>query len=170
MSFEGNFFDVKSAYDKTNRAEMTKDIIALVNSSEENNNTAYAIIGIVEKNQKFVSVENVEKIDIIEQKIVHCIIHNTNRKINLQIRKIRIYELYQWQQNNEITDEIVFTEEQKKLESKEQILVIQLKREPRVVYELAKKTGPYEKGRSWKRIGSHTDELTQDDREKLMKI
>ncbi len=170
ISFEGNFFDVKRAYDKITRAEMTKDIIALVNSSEENDNTAYAIIGIVEINQKFVSAVNVEKIDVIEQKIVDCIKYNTNRKINLQIRKIRIYELYLWQQNNEITDEIVFKEEQKKPESKEQILVIQLKRESRVVYELAKKTGSYEKGRSWKRIGSHTDELTQDDREKLMKL
>lgn len=168
---ERSFFDMKKSLNllkPESKVELIKDIIALVNSAEQNNNFAYLVIGIEEKNQKIQSIMGVKNYTEIEQKIGECLEYiNINPKFLLS--EISIFKLYNWQEEGIISDEIPFTKEQKNSNNKDKILAIQFCRESFEIYEISKKIGKLKKGQSWYRRGSHTYDLTHDVRKILMK-
>lgn len=139
-----------------------------MNSAEQNNNVAYLVIGIEEKNQKIHSIIDVKNYTEIEQKIGECLEY-INISPKFLLSEISVFKLYNWQEEGIISDEIHFAKEQKNSNNKDKILVIQFCREPFEVYEISKKIGKLKKGQSWYRRGSHTYNLTHDVRKILMK-
>ena len=170
---EQSYFDMKEKFLLDNdalKAEMLKDILALVNSADKNDNYAYLVFGLEEEKQKIISVKNTENYPIIEQQITHLIVGYIHPKIDINPGEIPINQLYTWQQKGLISKEIPFSDSQKKPETNECIVAIQIKRQPKTVYELKKAFKTYYlKGTSWIRTTSQTDIILQPERERLMK-
>jgi len=168
---EKSYYDMKIELKLENtkeKAELIKDIIALVNSSVNNNNIAYMIIGLGEKEQEIKAIKNVENFSYIDKKLGEAIEY-INIKPKFNFTEIDVQKLYQWKKTGEITKEIPFTEDQKRYTCKDKILIIQLPREAKKVYEISKNIDTHKIGQSWLRRGSHTYDLTQTDRDSLMK-
>lgn len=153
--------------DKLDNAELLKDIAALCNSSQLNQNIAYLIIGIVEKNYKITELKDVKNIEILEQYITDFCSNHLNVCPSFICTPIRIYDLYTWQQNKEISSIIPFTNDQKKPSNKQNIFFIRIIRSLNSVSEISKqfhfkkkvKDYYHRVGASWFRLSSHTFRL-----------
>jgi len=169
---ELHYFDIKAQYLIDNlhqKAEILKDILALVNSADKNNNHAYLVIGLKEKDQEIISIYNVENYCVLEQQIAQLINEYINLKIEINLEVISTYDLFIWKQNGVLINNVPFTSNQKNPETSECIVVLQIIRQPKKVYELSKNFhGIHKKGQSWIRITSQSCELSQPDRERLM--
>lgn len=179
---ERSYLDFKVDLNLSNKREKAKfirNLIALTNSSYTNNNKAYLIIGIAEKSNKILRIENVKNTSTIEQKISNLIDKFINIAPEIECITIDIGKLYEWQENNEISQEIPFSRDQQKKECRDKILLIKIKRNSGCVYEISKKISfqdtngkpkHYPETLSWFRISSHTYIARENLRQMLRRI
>ncbi|MHA1757359.1 MAG: RNA-binding domain-containing protein [Promethearchaeota archaeon] len=159
------------------KAKLIKEIIALANSSYQNENKAYLLVGIEERQNKIIGIHNVNNLGKLEQTISNFINEYINNGLNFQFIPIKVNKLYLWQQKNEISEEIPFSEEQKNENCNDQIIMIKLIRSPNQIYELKKDINFYDNNKSkrfdkfsaWKRTSSHTHKLSENERQILRK-
>lgn len=158
---------------KTQKAECIKDIIALTNMAYLNGNISYLIIGIEEKNCEIKSFNDIENFDILKQQISQLIEDNIDFAPIIEIIPFKIYDLFTWQQNNEISKDITFKEIHKNNSNQEKILLLKFHRIPNRVCDLKDdftfqnkygRPDKYDRGISWMRIGSHTFKINEQHR------
>ena len=168
--FESPYLDFKSQLTLSNqkeKAEVIKDIIALTNSSRLNNNIAHLLVGFVEENHKIIEIQKVDFYRDLEQQISQICNEYLDLAPNIECIPIKINEIYNWQENSEISHLLPFNDNQKDPNNEDEFLFIKIKREPRNVCEVAKEIRYEKRGRkyfhrvgaSWFRIGSHTFRL-----------
>jgi len=179
IPIERTYIDFKKQLYLTNnfeKAEFVKDFLSLANSSHCNNNQAFLIIGIEEKQNEIKSVNNVGNIDILEEQISQLLNKYLNLEPIFEYIPKNILELYNWQSDNKISKDIPFSNDQKNHKSNEKIIVLKIIRNPGSVYEISKDiyfkdskgvSKCYEKGDSWIRISSHSFKLEEKHREIL---
>ncbi|MHA1284933.1 MAG: RNA-binding domain-containing protein [Promethearchaeota archaeon] len=164
---ERSFLDFKRQLNlesERDKAKFIKTIIALANSSYSNNNKAYLLIGIEEKMNKIISLQNVEKINILEQKISELVDKFVNIAPTINLYPINVNDMYQLQKMGEISPDIPFLPYQKEDNCKDRILMIKIQRNSGQVFELSREITFQENGKqtklyksqSWFRISSHT--------------
>lgn len=170
IPYETPYLDFKAELntkDKLDHAELLKDIAALCNSSHLNQNIAYLIIGLVEKNYNITKLKDVKNIEILEQYITEFCSNHLHICPTFFYTPIKIYDLYTWQQNKEISSIIPFTNDQKNSSNKQNIFFIRIIRSPNSVSEISKEFHYKKKGKdyyhrigaSWFRLSSHTFRL-----------
>ncbi|MHA1232178.1 MAG: GTP-binding protein [Candidatus Helarchaeota archaeon] len=178
---ETSYIDFKKELYLDNKeqiAEFIKDIVALTNSAYNNDNHAFLIIGIEEKNNKIISLNNINNIEFLEQKITQVLEEYLDYYPDIQSRTQKISELFHWQKKGDISKEIPFSKKQKNNKNDEKILILKIKRKSKKVCALSKnlnfqksrgKSKNYNKGTSWIRINSYTYNLGEPIREILRK-
>jgi len=158
--------------------ELLKDLIALGNSSYLYNNSAYLVIGLEEKNGNYENIINIENQSILFQKIAYLCRKYLNPCFNISHISVNINELYKLVNSGKIVKNIPFTSLQKKSSCQEKIMILHITREPKECLELnetvfwksKKVIKKILKGMSWIRIGSHTFEISNEERKKLFTI
>ena len=168
-----DFKKIVKLNNKAQKAEFIKDTIALTNMSFLNKNISYLIIGIEEKNCKIKAFEGVEDFDVLKQQVSQLIETNIDFAPNIEPIPFKIYDLFKWQQNNEISEDIIFNDLHQNDSNQEKILLLKLHRIPNRVCDLKEdfnfqnKNGSpdkYDRGISWMRIGSHTYKINEHHR------
>lgn len=155
------------------KAECIKDIIALTNMAYLNNNQAFLIIGIEEKDCKIKNFNNIENTGTLEQQLSQLIENYINFGPNFNIIEIRINQIFKWQQVGEITSEINIPFEFQTDQNNDKIIFIKFQRTSNRVCEnkndfnFQNKRGrpdKYDRGVSWMRIGSHSIKINEQQR------
>ncbi len=158
---------------KTQKAEFIKDAIALTNMAYLNGNISYLIIGIEEINCQIKSFNNIENYEILRQQISQIIEENIDFAPNIEFTFFKIYDLFTWQQNNEVSEDLIFNKIHQDDSKQEKILMVKFHRIPNRVcdlkddYTFQNKNGrpdKYDRGISWMRIGSHTYKINEQHR------
>jgi len=155
--------------------EIIKDITALGNSSYNYGNSAYYIIGIEEKDGQFKGIMNVENQDILFQQIAFLCREYIQIGFNLSHLRLNVYELYKLVQEGKILTNIPFTTSQKDSKCDDVIMIVHITRNPKSCLELRKDlswTSPkgirkLKKGKSWIRLGSHSFDILNEERNRL---
>jgi len=158
------------------QSEILKDIIALGNTSYINDNSAYYIIGLEEKDGKFLRVKNIENQSILFQQIAFLCREYIKTGFNLSHLRIKVYDLFQKMETGKIRIKMPFTGLQKSSECLDEIMIIHITRDPKVCLELRedllwsspKGVKIIAKGKSWIRMGSHTFDILNEERKGLL--
>jgi len=168
--FESPYLDFKTLINiksSQNKAEIIKDITALTNSSYLNNNISYLLVGFVEEKFKIKKIINVDSIEDLENFITQTCRNYLDPYPNIEFIPQKIYQLYEWQKNGEISSAIPLSDIQSDPDSEQAFLIIRITRSPNSVCEVVKDL-KYEKkgkdffhreGASWFRVSSHTFRL-----------
>ncbi len=169
---EHPYIDFKKEFDlstQKNKAEFIKDTIALTNSSYKNKNRSFLFIGVKEVNGEIKRFCNVKNITVLSQQLTQHANKYISEHPYIKTYFIKIYKLYIWKQNGQISSDLPFTNDQKLSSNNDKILVIKFKRNPRTVCRVSEPKFGYNKGKSWYRVGSHTFDMIED-LKKLLRI
>ena len=178
---ERPYLDFKLLLDlstSTKQAEFIKDVIALTNMGYNCGNNSYLIVGVEEKHCKIKSFKDVEKFRVLEQQISQIINQNIEFCTLSEIIPLKINDIFQWQQKDEISEKIPFKENHKETTSEDRIMIIKLNRVPNSVCDLSRdftfknengRPDKFNKGTSWMRTSSHTYKIGEYKRKILRK-
>lgn len=175
---ERPYIDFKRKYrldDSSEKAEFLKDTIGLTNSAIFCDNLAFLFVGIEEKNGKILKLHNINNASMLETQSAPLLDIYLNNYPRMEFQEIKINELYEWQQNGEISSEIPFTADQKENENEDKILVIKYIRQEQKVcdikavmnFEKNRKPKIYNRGYCWWRINSYSFFISEIEKEIL---
>ncbi len=158
--------------------EILKDIIALSNSSYLYNNSAYLVIGLEENNGVFKKIQDVPNQTVLLQQIVFLCRRYINPVFNISPINIKINKIFELSNTRKIFKDIPFTPTQKTTACQEKIMILHITRTPKeclelnesISWESKKGIKKIRKGTSWIRIGSHTFEISNEERKKLFLV
>ena len=158
--------------------EILKDVIALGNSSYLYDNTAYVVFGLEEKDGVFKSINDIKNQSVIFQQIAFLCRNYIGTGFNISHINVNIYELLTLVNSDKIRITMPLTTSHRDSACKENIMILQITREPKECLELKKdviwlsKKGNkmIPKGKSWIRVGSHTFDILNDERRNLFVI
>ncbi|MBD3213070.1 MAG: hypothetical protein GF311_10725 [Candidatus Lokiarchaeota archaeon] len=177
-TYERPFLDFKTEYNlntKAEKAEFLKDTIALTNSAVFNENMGFLIIGIEEKDGQILNIFDISNSSLLEEKSAVILNDYLNNFPLLDFYEIKIHDLYEWQENEEISNQIPFTENQKDPSNEDKLLVIRINRLKETVCDIKKKIHfekkgkqkLYDRGWSWWRINSYTFPISEIEKQIL---
>ncbi len=175
---EGCFWDFKKECnyrDSQTQAEILKDCIALGNSAIYNNNQAFLVVGIEEKDGIFQGITAVVNPLTLAQQISALCNEYVRNEFGLHPIPIKTSYIQQLIQRGLITTPLPLSAVQQSPTCQDQILIICIERKPGAVLEVSrdfqyKKSEPggqtkqktHQKGKAWYRIASHSYLLTED--------
>lgn len=170
LDFKSHMYKLNSENIKTKLAqkkEFLKDILGLINNKryDDNFGKAYLIVGVSEKGGEYNGIHrNIDKVN--KQSIIQILNEFIFPSIDIEINEYYI---------SGDKDNILFSNVNKK--GYDRIILLTLKYEVEIVYELKKKIGNpaenvkfYYEGTSFTRDGSHTRRMMQLDRYKIMNL
>jgi len=157
--------------------EIIKDIIALGNSAYLYDNSAYFVIGLDEDCGEYKNIYDIRNQEVLFQRIVYLCRRFISSHYNLSHLTISFKELYDLIKEGKVVKNIPFSSKPSTT-TKQNIMVIHIKRDSKECLELKKKiiwkskkgVKTIPRGMSWIRIGSHTFEISNEERKKLYTI
>ncbi len=170
LEFKSKMYEIQILNEKRKvhqRKEFIKDVLGLINNKSKENNTGKAclLIGIVEKKEKYNGKHRNIEFDN-KQSLIQLI--NEFITPHIDIETIEFYI-----SGNQNTIELSL----EKRDGYDRCLLIKLDYQIGNVYEIKKKIGNptlgipfYHVGTSFTRDGSHTRGITQEDRERILKL
>ena len=170
MDFKSHMYKLNSENIKTKLAqkkEFLKDILGLINNKryDDNFGKAYLIVGVSEEGGEYNGIHrNIDNVN--KQSIIQILNEFIFPSIDIEINEYYI---------SGDKDNLLFSNVNKK--EYDRIILLTLKYEVGIVYELKKKIGNpaenvkfYYEGTSFTRDGSHTRRMMQLDRYKIMNL